>query len=527
LAGQIGILAIIFYLDVLQILNLLDMYTVIILILLFLGIRFIYAGTKKNRRPGIIAGALVIALTAVFFWFMSFWGEKLWYDSLGFGQRFWIEIGTKAGLILAGVLLSGFLVFLFTSAIDRRNAFFRYLGLGIALLFGGIWGHSNWEVILTFFNSVDSGTIEPILNHDASFYMFILPFYKEMITFFLVVLIISIAAMLLSLYSQDSQQGEVTLEEMNYQGVKIGRTLVIAGSIFFIVLGLQKFIARYDLLFSDWGAVSGPGWTDVHVRLPGYTISALLTLLVGLIFFLPLFRRRLIRYLKRFRMQHYNLVPGLFGSLFGVILLVWLLFIVIIPGAFQGLVVEHNAISKEKPYIKNNIDLTRQAFDLGDIEEKQYPMTQQFTRQTVEENQSVFSNIRLWDWSALLQVYNQFQEIRLYYEFEDVDIDRYTFNNEYQQVMVSAREMELNNLPENSQTFVNRRFKYTHGYGITLTKVNEFTQNGLPNMLVKDIPPVSKYPELEVKQPQIYYGEATRTHVVANSANEEFDYPSG
>jgi len=503
------------------------MYTVIILILLFLGIRFIYLGAKKNKKPAIITGAVILALTALFFWFMSFWGEKLWYDALGFGQRFWIEIGTKAGLILVGALLSGLLVYLFTSTIDKRNAFFRYLGLGIALLFGGIWGHSNWEVILTFFNSMDSGIIEPILQRDASFYMFILPFYQEMLTFAIVVLIISIAAMLLSLYSQDSQQGEVTLEEMNYQGVKLGRTLVIAGSIFFIVLGLQKFVARYDLLFSDWGTVSGPGWTDANVRLPGYTISAVITALAGLVFLLPVTRRRLISYIKRFQMQPYNLVPGLFGALFGLILAVWLLFIVIIPAGFQSLLVEPNELSKEEAYIQHNITLTRQAFDLGNIEEKQYPMNQEFTRQTVEENQSVFSNIRLWDWNALLQVYSQFQEIRLYYEFEDVDIDRYTFDGNYQQVMISSREMELNNLPDKSQTFVNRRFKYTHGYGITLAKVNKFTQNGLPDMLIKDIPPVSKHPELEVKRPEIYFGESTRTHVVVNSATEEFDYPSG
>ena len=503
------------------------MYTVIILILLFFGIRFIYFGAKKNRKTNIITGGAILALTALFFLFMTFWGDKLWFDSLGFGQRFWIEILTKAGLIVAGLAVAGLLVYTFTTTIDRRNAFFRYLGLAIALLFGGIWGHSNWEVILTFFNSVDSGITEPVLNQDASFYMFILPFYKELVTFIIVVLIISIAAMLLSLYSQDNQQGEVTIEEMNYQGVKIGRSLVIAGSLFFIALGLQKFLARYDLLFSDWGAVNGPGWTDVHVRLPGYTISAIITLVIGLVFFLPAIRRRLLKYFQRFKMQHYNLVPSVFGSLFGIILVVWLLFIVIIPGAFQGLVVEPNEISKEKPYIKNNIQLTRQAFDLGNIEERQYPMDQEFTRQTVEENQSVFSNVRLWDWSALLQVYDQFQEIRLYYEFEDVDIDRYTFDDKYQQVMVSAREMELNNLPDNSQTFVNRRFKYTHGYGITMSMVNEFTQNGLPNMLIKDIPPESKYPELEVNRPEIYYGEATRTHVVANSATEEFDYPSG
>ncbi len=503
------------------------MYTIIILILIFFGIRFIYFGARKNKRKNIITGAAILAFTLVAFWFMSFWGEKLWFESLGFAQRFWIEIGTKAGLIVLGLVLAGLLVYGFTASIDKRNVFFRYLGLAIALLFGGIWGHSNWEVILQFFNSVESGIIEPVLQRDASFYMFMLPFYKELFTFLIVILIISIAAMLLSLYSQDNQQGSVSLEDMNIQGVKIGRALVIAGSLFFIILGLQKFIARYDLLFSDWGAVSGPGWTDIHVRMPGYTVSAIITLLVGLFFFLPFTRRRLINYFKRFRMQNYNLVPSVFGSLFGGILVVWLLFIVLIPSAFQALVVEPNEISMEKPYIENNIQLTRQAFELDDIEERQYPMKGDFTRQTVQDNQSVFSNIRLWDWSALLQVYNQFQEIRLYYEFEDVDMDRYTFNNQYQQVMVSAREMELNNLPDKSQTFVNKRFKYTHGYGITLTRVNEFTQNGLPNMLVKDIPPVSKYPELEVDQPQIYYGEATRTHVIANSATEEFDYPSG
>jgi uncharacterized membrane protein (UPF0182 family) len=500
---------------------------VIILILLFFGIRFIYLGVRKNKRKNIITGSLIILLTILAFWFMSFWGDKLWYDSLGFGQRFWIEIGTKAGLIVAGIILSGLLVYGFTATIDRANLFFRYLALVIALLFGGIWGHSNWEVILKFLNSVDSGITEPILNQDASFYMFTLPFYKEMLSFLIVVLIISIAALLLSLYSQDTQQGQATVEDMNLQGVKIGRTLVIVGSIFFILLGLQKFVARYDLLFSDWGAVNGPGWTDVHVRLPGYTIAAMVTLVLGLVFLLPMTRRRLINYLKRFRMEHYNLVPALFGSFFGIILAVWLLVLVIVPGGFQQLVVEPNEISMEKPYISNNIELTRKAFDLDNIEEKQYPMEGSFTRQTVEDNQSVFSNIRLWDWSALLQVYNQFQEIRLYYEFEDVDIDRYTINDKYQQVMVSAREMELNNLPDKSQTFVNRRFKYTHGYGITLARVNEFTENGLPNMLIKDIPPVSKYPELEVDQPQIYYGEATRTHVIANSATQEFDYPSG
>jgi uncharacterized membrane protein (UPF0182 family) len=145
----------------------------------------------------------------------------------------------------------------------------------------------------------------------------------------------------------------------------------------------------------------------------------------------------------------------------------------------------------------------------------------------VAGNQSIFKNVRLWDWRALDAVLKQFQEIRLYYEFHDVDIDRYTFDGQYREVMVSAREMVPGNLPPNSQTFVNKVFKYTHGYGIALSTVTDFTKEGLPNLLVKNIPPESKYKELAVEQPQIYYGEMTNDYVITNSSEEEFDYPRG
>jgi len=171
--------------------------------------------------------------------------------------------------------------------------------------------------------------------------------------------------------------------------------------------------------------------------------------------------------------------------------------------------VEPNEITFEKPYITNNIEFTRQSFKLQNVEEREFPAAEQFNRPMVENNRQIFDNIRLWDWRALDAVYKQFQEIRLYYEFFDVDVDRYSTDDQYIQVMVSAREMEISNLPEQSRTFVNRRFKYTHGYGITLTGVSEFTPQGLPDLIVKDIPPQSRYPNLKVTQPQIYYGELT------------------
>jgi uncharacterized membrane protein (UPF0182 family) len=197
------------------------------------------------------------------------------------------------------------------------------------------------------------------------------------------------------------------------------------------------------------------------------------------------------------------------------------------PALSQWLYVSPNEITVERPYIEHNIAFTREAFGLQDIESQQYPVAEELSRETISNNQNVLSEVRLWDPRALLATYQQFQEIRLYYEFNDVDIDRYTIDGRYKQVMVSPREMEPANLPTQSQTFVNRHFKYTHGYGLTLAPVSDFTPQGLPNLLVKDLPPQAEYPELAVERPEIYYGERTDDYVVANSEEAEFDFPRG
>lgn len=501
------------------------MYTAIILVLLFISIRLIYVGIQRKKRPSIVTGGLIIAVTALFFLFMSFWGEKLWFDAAGFGGRFWLEIITKSLMILAGGGIGVLLVHLMTRSIPKESIFYKYLALLIALIYGVSWGMSDWEMVLKFLYSLEAGITEPILNKDASFYMFQLPFYHQLVTYFIVISIISIASVLLGIFAVETR-GSNTSYDITY-GVREGRSLIYSGGLFFIALALDKYLARYDLLFSDWGVVSGPGWTDVHVRMPAYLIAAVITLLVAVVFMTPGFRRKILRKIQKYEVKTMNLLPATLGGLFGLTLVVWLLLLSVLPAVFQWLKVEPNEITMEAPYIKNNIELTRHGFDLSEIEEREYPVSETFTEQTVKQNPGVFSNIRLWDWRALDEVYKQFQEIRLYYEFEDVDIDRYTIDSTYQQVMVSAREMDITNLPSQSKTFVNERFKYTHGYGITLTKVNEFTENGLPNLLIKDIPPKSTYEELKVDNPRIYYGELTNAHVIANSKEQEFDYPSG
>ncbi|MEJ2104779.1 MAG: UPF0182 family protein [Ignavibacteriaceae bacterium] len=280
-------------------------------------------------------------------------------------------------------------------------------------------------------------------------------------------------------------------------------------------------------MYSETGVVRGPGWTDVNILLPAYNIIIVLMIIIGILLIVKPFRKFLQKiYVKMGIKNTYN-EQSIYVITVISILIIWFIGLTVIPGLFQWLRVQPNEITFEKPYIENNIKLTRFGFNLQNIDEREFPANEVFNKEIVERDKATFDNIRLWDWRALDAVYKQFQEIRLYYEFKDVDIDRYTINNRYREVMVSAREMEPSNLPQQSQTFVNKRFKYTHGYGITLTTVNEFTSEGLPNLLIKDIPPKSKYPELDVKQPQIYYGELTNSYVVVNSDEPEFDYPSG
>ncbi len=395
---------------------------------------------------------------------------------------------------------------------------------------GAVWGYSNWEVILKFWFQVPMGVSEPVLNKDAGFYIFTLPFLDSLYALLIILTIISLIAVLFTSFLKFDEKGNLTANFSGfdrYISSKPYTNILIIGAVLILVLAYDKYLSRYDLMFSNVGVVRGPGWTDVNILLPAYDIIIVLMIILAAALLIKPARNYLQSFYSKLRVRNVSSEPILLFSVLITLFIIWFVGLTAIPGIFQWLRVEPNEITYERPYIQNNIKLTRYGFGLQNIEEKEYPAKDVFNKQIVQENQATFENIRLWDWRALDDVYKQFQEIRLYYEFKDVDIDRYHFNNEYRQVMVSAREMEASNLPPQSQTFVNTRFKYTHGYGITLTTVSDFTPEGLPNLLIKDIPPVSKYPRLEVKQPQIYYGELTDSYVIVNTDEPEFDYPSG
>ncbi len=498
------------------------MYTLLLLILLGISAWFIISGIKNNRKSFIWFGSIFFVLTIFFFGFMSFWGDMLWFKEIGYQQRFWKEIYIKAIYIIIGAIVGGVVTFIFTYSVPRHQIPIRVVGILVAVIYGISWGYSNWDIILKYANKIPMGIQEPILNKDASFYLFSLPLLERIHEFLMFIFIVIMATVVIA--AQNSATGKASTRTDHY---KSNKSLIVSGFIFMLILAFGKYLARFDLLYSDWGVVNGPGRTDDIIRLPAYGVSIVITMILAIGFITPSIREKMASFISRFNIQSKDIIPYTLGGVLGVIFLSWLIILSIIPSLYQGLRVEPNEISLESPYIENNIKFTRYGFQLNDIEEKEYPVEDIFNDRVIDQNKTVFNNIRLWDWRALKEVYNQFQEIRLYYEFEDVDIDRYTINGKTQQVMVSAREMDITNLPQKSKTYVNKRFKYTHGYGITLTQVNEFTANGAPNLLIKDIPPKSEFAELTVTRPEIYYGELTNTPVIVNSEEKEFDYPSG
>jgi len=501
------------------------MYTVVMLGLLGLAGWLAVSGGLSRRPIRAVTGTLLGAGTVFLFWFMGFWGEMLWFQNLGYDARFWEVLAVRILAGTAGGLLAVAFVFLMTLGFSPAKRLGRYAALVLAAVMGINWGASHWEVILRFIHAAPTHLREPIFDLPVGFYLFRLPLLDMLTTLLMTLALLSLAATAADAFLSFQLAGDVSVTPQ--ENTERVAAVYRAGGVLLLTLALQTYLERFHLMYSELGAVTGPGWTDVNVRLPALAGVAGSMVLIGIVLMAAPLRRRLIDFFRERIDRDHLLHVFVFGAVALVVFVIETLAVSVGPALFQQLRVEPNEITFEKPYIAHNIRLTRQGFGLHAVEEREYPAVGTFDQAVVERNQTIFSNIRLWDWRALDAVYKQFQEIRLYYEFDDVDVDRYTIDGDYRQVMVSAREMELANLPEQSQTFVNRRFKYTHGYGITMTNVSEFTPQGLPDLLIRDIPPKSRHAAIAVERPQIYYGELTRSPAVVNTEEMEFDYPSG
>ena len=402
----------------------------------------------------------------------------------------------------------------------------------LALAFGAGLAH-RWLDILAFFERADFGTTDPIFGNDVGFYVFTLP-VAELAQAFLarLVLFALIGVGLLHLLRETArdlpapapQQGSDVLifdpERQVRQALdprdpavsKQGRRQVLLlASAFFLLKGAGYWLDRFDLLYSDVGVVFGPGYADINATLKALAVMAVLSLGMAVLAAVFAFREG-----WRTPLQ----TAGAYAICAVVLLGVW-------PGLVQKFYVTPNELAAEQPYLEHNIQATREAWALDRIDVKPFEVSTKLTLSDIGANPLTIQNVRLWDGRPLRETYSQLQEIRTYYQFVGLDVDRYVIDGKPRQTMLSPRELNYAAVPPQARSFINEHFQYTHGYGLTLSPVNVVTEEGLPELWIQDLPPTSVAPGIEVTRPEIYYGELTDRWVLARTGLEEFDYPLG
>ncbi len=396
------------------------------------------------------------------------------------------------------------------------------LSLIVALSLG--WGYqaaAQWSVILPALAPTNFPRTEPVFDRNISFYIFHLP-VRELLDHYWLGL--TGAALLTTLF--------IYLRPHLSQGYCRGLTapqnrhLLVLSSLLSLATAHHFGLARYQLLYSQRGVVYGAGYTDVYGHLPIDNFLIVGSSVLSVFLLILANRGWPDSWSKQWsRWQPRRWLIGAMLLLLTGVGLVW-------PHILQRTIVQPNELAREKPYIQRSIAATRQAFELDRIEVKTFDPTGTLTAQDLAKNEQTIKNIRLWDARPLLQSNRQLQQIRPYYKFAQADIDRYPLAQATQQVMLSARELDIDNLTAKAQTWVNQHLVYTHGYGYTVSPVNRSATGGLPDYLVKDIRtgsgdlPASD-PVVDAAQPRIYYGEVPDNYIFTPSRVPEFDYPSG
>jgi uncharacterized membrane protein (UPF0182 family) len=375
-----------------------------------------------------------------------------------------------------------------------------FLGLAVAAA-----AAPRWMDFLRFFNQAPFGVRDPLFGRDVGFYVFSLPLYHFIQGWLITTLLMTLLGVLIIYFFaqlHNLREGEViVLPHVRLHASALGAAL-------FAVIAWGHRLAAFDLLYSPRGVAFGASYTDVHAELPALQAMFWLALIIAGTLLVNVVLRRLW-------------LP-LIGV--GVWMVVGLVIISIVPGVMQRYIVEPNELAREAPYIEHNIQFTRQAYGLDNADERDFGQVQPLTVGTLEANRATLQNVRLWDYRPLAQTYRQIQEIRLYYAFTDLDIDRYWIDGDYRQVILAARELDQSQLQ--SVTWVNQHLQFTHGYGVVMNPVNEITPEGLPQLWIKDLPPNISVP-LQIDRPEIYYGELTNNYVFVNTSIQEFDYPRG
>ena len=468
---------------------------------------------------------IVIAVVLIFLlsYGVSTYTDWLWFGSLGFQGVYLISLFSRVAVFF-GAAIPFVVIFLGNAILARRlstrqalywgqsrvldRRIFGWLIAIAAFLLGwavGLAAEPRWMDFLRYVNQAPFGVKDPLYGLDVGFFVFSLPLYHFLQGWLITALLITLAAVLtIYLLSQlpnlQDGRGEI-LPHVRLHVSALGAAL-------FAVVAWGHRLEAFDLVYSPRGVAFGASYTDVHAELPALQAMFWLALLIAALLLANLRLRRLW-------------LP-LIGV--GVWLIVGVVAVNLVPDFVQRYSVQPNELAAETPYIQYNIQHTRQAYNLDHADVHDFGQVQPLTARTLADNRPTLLNVRLWDYRPLAETYRQIQEIRLYYRFNDMDIDRYQLDGDYRQVMLSARELDQSQLQ--SPTWVNQHLQFTHGYGVVMNPVNEVTREGLPELWIKDLPPSISVP-LRIDRPEIYFGELTDDYVFVNSGIQEFDYPRG
>jgi len=475
------------------------------------------AQIQRYGIPLLLTGLLIWGVDAL----VTLAVEAQWFNQLGFGAVLWTRVAGRLGV--GGVAFAIAWLGLWS---NLRFACGRPLSLSVraavALVSLGLslGVQQDWLEIVLSGTNVGAGERDPILGMDIGFYFFVLPVWLDwqQDLFTLGSVVLGATAVFYGIQLGLSEQ-QITFRLPD----RAIRHLLVLVALLFVLRSWRHFLAIFELLYSQRGSHYGATYTDVWAQLPIEGVLAVLCLaltgwILRLIFNLPTQDKSSI--LPHYRVWGVLLVClGIYGGTVLVFGQAW-------PRMLQAASVDANELERELPYIEHNIRWTQKGFNLTGV------TTYAFTLGGSQEaalSELTLKNIPLWDPEPLLVSYQQLQEIRLYYELHEADVDRYRVNNQLRQVMISARELDYQRIPKRAQTWVNEHFFYTHGYGVALSPVNAVSPAGLPEFWVKDIPPVVTQGSevLGIRQPGIYFGESTTTHVFVKTDAEELDYPSG
>jgi hypothetical protein len=494
------------------------------------------ADQPRRRRRFLLILAVLAAVIFGCRTALSYYVDVLWFESLGYLDVLWKTLSLQSGIFMAFAATTFFILYGSFLALKKAHLpdlpsgqtiliggrpvrvpvepLLRLIAVGVSLAIAAVTGASmmaEWPTLALFWYTPHSagGVVDPIFGKPVAFFLFALPAWQLIVGWLLTLAAITcIVAVFFVLITGGTR---VFIRHRSSHVSSPWRGLSIAFAFLLLILAMSAYLGRFERLLDDHTIFGGVTYTDAHIMLPG-TLLVCAALILGAVI----------------AVVNAVLVPR--GQWLVAAFLpaaVCYIGLQVVGWYVSSFIVKPNELVREQPYIAYNIELTRRAYGLNRVAQREFPAETTVEAADPANNQATLQNIRLWDWRALQDTLRQIQEIRTYYDFPDIDIDRYEIDGTIREMMLAARELSVDKLPESSRNWINEKLIYTHGYGITMNPVNGFTSEGLPTLILSNMPVQSTVRGVNVTRPEIYFGELTNTDVYVKTRQQEFNYPQG